>query len=205
MSKSQPAHIRVKQTHRQPSVYEEKNTVSQVSESPPVSVQQANDFFTKQRPLSWQYYYRSFTLNSVGTNDGPDALDTGPNGVTVNLDTIPEGRALVINHFRLSFGYKPYLSPTPAIGQDIYFFFDDLQLIDLPFSFGLVSTQTSLADVTSTLNTSYTPGSQPDPNTNPNADAFSGYRVLNQNVLLNGDSATSLYILEPSTLGFSIL
>lgn len=201
MSKKQPqntpSHVKVKQTHRQPSLYLNKHTAPQGEAHNALLVQGANQFFTKQRPESWQYYYRSFTLQNG--SQGLDGLNTSPNGVSIFLEDVAQGQSLIINHFRLVIGYKlarDNSSPLPY-GANVLTFFDDYQLIDANFSFNLTSSQSSLVDVKASFDNEFTPISY-----TPRGESYSGFRVLNQNVLANENSSTSLYVLEPSKLYF---
>lgn len=201
-AKNQPASRLVKETHSQPSVHLNKKVVPRVETESPLSSELTNEFFTKQRPDSWQYYYRSFTLKGFGRTGGGtgvDGLNTDAQGAIAVLDTITEGQALIVNHFRVSFGYKPNADAVPSTGSEIYTFFEDNALMDLEFSFNLQSTQSVLADVNGIYAANYLPG---DDIQNPFNTAYAGYRTLNQNVLENAESSTSLYVFEPSNVQF---
>ena len=215
-NKNTPLSKAVKETHAQPSIYLNKETMPQVEQESPLLSELTNEFFTKQRPDSWQYYYRSFTLKNADNEVA--GLNTPAGGVLLDLDEIPNGQALVINYFKVCFGYKanalesgqripPFAPPAPLPGSQKYTFFEDNALIDLNFCFNLQSSQSVLADVNGVYDAQYIPGdtfNKPATATalDPRDGAFAGYRTLNQNVLENGESSTSLYIFEPSTLLF---
>jgi len=145
------------------------------------------DFYTKQRPISFQYYSRMLGYNFTPTVPFPNAVNSQL------VDTLEESQSLVINHFAAYVSYRP--DGTAGGPQENYrVALDDVGLAstrDTQFGFNLTSETGALYDANDATNTGFFPvGFIPT----------SGFVFLNRNVLDNGNSDTSLYIFESGDL-----
>lgn len=138
------------------------------------------DFYTKQRPISFQYYSRMLGLPFASTAAFPDEL------ATFRVDDLDENKSLVINHFAAYVSYRP--DGTVGGPQENYrVSLEGPALAFTPntnFGFNLKSETGALYDASG--NGAFFIVTA----------ATQGFTFLNQNVLNNGNSDTSLYIFE---------
>lgn len=174
-------------TPRQPSKNTGKVTMPMVPSREVQSVESVYEFFTKQRPLAWSYYYRSRALEA---QDGATLFFTDGQRVRLFIDTIEEGYALVINSLTATFTYN--VNPPTSDKFNVKATLNDYDLVGADFYYNISSDESSLADVNKVVATNVAGL------TEVGADA--GFNVLNQDVLSNNDSGTALYLFEPGGL-----
>lgn len=194
-------------SNRVPSNHIEKTTI--VREEPVVfqDVISRDLFSSKQRPTSWQYYSRVVALPFLRT--GTDDSNNEPYLYT--FDSLDVNEALVINHFSAQIMYRPYTEPPEVLRPGYFVTLDKISLppvldtifgfvnVDARFEFNLFSSTSRLyeANVSSDAGGGFIVAVS-------NRDGFS---TINDNVLHNGDSSTSLYVLDTGSVsvGFSAI
>jgi len=187
-------------SNKVPSKHVEKETIQRTTPREVQAIENVYEFFTKQRPLAWQYYYRQVTIPFFRT--GTDDTDNDP--ISTVIDTLDVNEGLVINHLSCQILYRPENPAGPAVRPGNYVALeriecptvDDLVILGRLrsyFEFNLQSSTTRLYEAN--VNAYTRPPSFSV--TTVNRD---GYSTLNDNVLVNGESATSLYILETGDL-----
>ena len=143
------------------------------------------DFYTKQRPISFQYYSRLVSRPFVDTTGLADQK-----GVFL-FETLDENQALVINHLKVRVNYK--VDPANAVHPEYRESLSNLGISypDTEFGFNLESQDGALYDAKGTGFALIV------------RHNFEGFSILNENVLDNGSSDTSLYIFESGQLSVS--
>ena len=173
-------------TSRQPSKDTGKVTRSMLPPRNVQPIESVYEFFTKQRPLAWSYYYRSRALES--------RLSAGffTNGelVRIEIDTIEEGYALVLNSLTVTFTYN--VNSSASDRPNVKGTLGDYDLVGAPFYYNISSDEQALADVNNVFARNVTGLAD--------VGADAGFTVLNQQVLSNNDSGTALYLFEPGKL-----
>tara|TARA_B100001057_G_scaffold495992_1_gene596292 strand:- start:2255 stop:2908 length:654 start_codon:yes stop_codon:yes gene_type:complete len=152
------------------------------------SVESVYEFFTKQRPLAWSYYYRSRALEA---QQGATLFFTDGQRVRLEIDTIDEGYALVVNSLTVTFTYN--VNPSTSDRPNVKGTLNDYDLVGADFYYNISSDESSLADVNKVFANNQIGGLS---EVSPDA----GFNVLNQDVLSNNDSGTALYLFEPGKL-----
>jgi len=186
-------------SNKVPSKHVEKETIQRTTPREVQAIENVYEFFTKQRPLAWQYYYRQVTLPFFRT--GTNEQDNDP--ILTLVDTLDVNEGLVINHLSAQILYRPEPPAGSSLRPGNFVALERLEcptvdeVIILPpttlksqFQFNLLSTTTRLyeanvsADSRQPLSFSLSVANR------------DGYSTLTDNVLSNGESTTSLYILE---------
>jgi hypothetical protein len=171
--------------HRQPIKDLGKETKVQKEARNVMPTENVWDFYTKQRPISFQYYSRLVSRPFVDTTGLADQK-----GVFL-FETLDENQALVINYLKATVNYRidsaaanrEYREPLSNLG---------LSYPSFEFGFNLESQDGALYDAKgSGINIAIT------------RSDFQGFNILNENVLENGSSDTSLYIFESGQLSVS--
>ena len=182
-----------------PSKHIEKQTVRQVEPREVQAIENVYEFFTKQRPLAWQYYYRQITIPFFRT--GTSVQDNEP--ISTVIDTLDVNEGLVINHLSAQILYRPeppggIIRPGNYVALDRVEVptVDEIGLLRSQFQFNLLSTTTRLYEA------NVSAFSRP-PSFSISVSNRDGYSTLNDSVLNNGESATSFYVLEPGDLSVS--
>lgn len=165
---------------KQPSKFIDKTTVRLRSTKEPEPVYEQFSFYTKQRPYAWTYYSFARIITYQNTFSGSN-FDFVP-FITIE---VPESKAIVLNTIQVNVIPRLSLSG-PALAPE-------------QVSTGmkgsawwtLESSSSSLFEATSLRQGS-----------SLNATGFSEY---NTNVLLNGDSSTSIYLEPSSTVQWKFL
>jgi hypothetical protein len=190
-------------SNKVPSRYVDKETVRFSEPREVQAIENVYEFFTKQRPLAWQYYYRQVTVPLYRT--GTSEEDNDP--ISTVIDTLDVNEALVINHLSAQILYRPepptgfsvrpgnYIAVERVEQPTVEDFFIVVALRSR-FQFNLLSTTTRLYEANVSANV-------PDPTFSLSVANRDGYSTLNTNVLENNDSGTSLYVLETGDLSVS--
>jgi len=172
---------------RQPSKDTGKVTRSMVPSRNVQPIESVYEFFTKQRPLAWAYYYRSRALEA---RDGASLFFTNGERKRLEIDTIDEGYALVVNSLTATFTYN--INPSTSDRPNVKGTLNDYDLVGADFYYNISSDENSLADVNKVFANNAAGLSE--------VGADAGFNVLNQDVLSNNDSGTALYLFEPGNL-----
>jgi hypothetical protein len=157
-----------------------------------IRVDNSLEFFTKQRPKSFTYYTRY-----VETGGLPSSVATGtgtPYTVILPVDNIPTNQSLLINYFecRLSI-VRPESLAFPVASPD-YSIEAPSGILGMgnfasdEWGFDLISEGVRLADAGAGLNKA------------TNVSQGDGWKTLFQNVLSNGNSDSTLFVLPNSDL-----
>lgn len=183
-----------------PSKNMDKRTVRREEPREVLETSRVYEFFTKQKPLAWQYYYRQVTIPFFRT--GTEESDNKPFSTVIDSLDVNEG--LVINHLSCQILYRP----EPPAGKSVRpGNFIALERMEVPtvdeapivsalksrFQYNLMSTTTRLYEA------NVSAFSRP-PTFSLSVSNRDGFSTLNDNVLGNGDSGTSLYVLETGDL-----
>lgn len=183
--------------HKSPAKDIGKSTVVQQEPREVVSVENSYAFFTKQRPLSWQYYYRQVTVPfyRTGTNDEDNVT------FRTVIDTLDVNEALVVNSLTASILYRP--EPSGSIRPGNFIKVERVQVptvdefillarLQSKFDFNLVCQSTRLYEANINAdNSAYVL-----PTFVASVSNRDGFSTLNTNVLENAQSSTSLYALD---------
>lgn len=176
---------------RQPSKFIDKTTIRLRSDKEPEPVFEQFEFFTKQRPYPWTYFNFLRRIRYRNTFGPTSSFEFD----LYDLFDVPESKAIVLN--TLSVGVVPILGS--ASGSAI------CAIAPEQVSSGMVgnvfwtltTSTTSLFEVSA--RNRFTAG--------PPAGGreFSGFSEFNTNVLLNGQSSTTLYLEPSSTVRWGLL
>ena len=190
-------------SNKVPSKHVEKETIQRTTPREVQAIENVYEFFTKQRPLAWQYYYRQVTIPFFRT--GTDDTDNDP--ISTVIDTLDVNEGLVINHLSCQILYRPEPPAGFGVRPGNYV---ALERIECPTVDDLIPTLPPLrlrSFFEFNLQSSTTRLYEANVNAYSEAPSFSvstvnrdGYSTLNDNVLVNGESATSLYVLETGDL-----
>ena len=189
---------------KSPSAFLGKETVVQDSPREVQAIENVYEFFTKQRPLAWNYY--SATVYEPMKITGNFWRNNQP--IKIPIRTLDVNESLVLNHFEATILYRPI--PEGTAVSDIkngYFVALDTPMIPLGLStgssgstptgflFNLVAEEASLYEAESRIQDVGSGSLRKDRNA-----PTSGFLRLNTNVLESGESTTSLYVFETGTL-----
>ena len=178
---------------KQPSKFIDKTTIRLRSDKEPEPVFEQFEFFTKQRPYPWTYFNFLRRIEYKKTYDFPNFSFEFS---LYDLFDVPESKAVVLNH--LSVGVVPIpgggvtgstvcsIAPEQVTGGMIGNVF-----------WTLTTSTNSLFEVSA--RNRFTPG--------PAAGGreFSGFSEFNTNVLINGQSSTTVYLEPSSTVRWGLL
>lgn len=191
-------------SQKQPSKNINKETVQRAIPRNVQAIENAYEFFTKQRPISWQYYAKQITFPFWRT--GTNFQDNEP--FSHVIETLDVNEALVINHLSVSIAYRPVTDPTtpltdippgyynylsgpilPTVYEEFLFLVD----MKAVFNFNLLSATGALYESNAFANVG-----------NNKSGFFGGFNTserdgftqINENVLNNAESSTALYIFE---------
>lgn len=188
---------------KSPSAFLGKKSVPKADVRDVQPIENIYEFFTKQRPLSWQYFSRTVQAPLVCT--GRTIGDNIPK--TLNVRDLDVNECLVINSFYANILYRPieeivasstlnYYVPlaSPYIVRQRFDISKDLK--DFAFYFNLVSENTSLYEANLSSDVSALDLSSQIVSILPT----DGFMKLDSNVLENGDSSTALYMFESGNI-----
>lgn len=169
---------------KQPSKFIDKTTVRLRSTKEPEPIYEQFSFYTKQRPYSWTYYSfaRIITYQNTFSLTG-NSFDFVP-FITIE---VPESKAIVLNTIQVNVipRLNPFSSNAALAPEQVSTSMKGHVWWTLDSSSSSLFEATSLRDGSSL-----------------NATGFSEY---NTNVLLNGDSSTSIYLEPSSTVQWKML
>ena len=185
---------------KSPSAFVKKETVVQGFPREVQAIESVYEYFTKQRPLAWQYFSRTVQAPLVCT--GRTIADDVPNRLHVR--TLDVNQSLVLNSLYASIVYRPITTAGIGAGTPLnhYVSLETPYLIrqqfeigkdpkDFAFYYNLNAQSNSLyeANITSSIDPLPT-------SVLGDISPTDGFTKLGENVLENAESSTALYVFE---------
>ena len=195
-----------------PSAFVKKETVPQSEPSNIQQIENVYEFFTKQRPLAWNYY--SSTVYDGLFTTGSSWGDPTNSPTSIVLTELDVNEALVLSYLEANIIYRPIPDGTAVSDiQDGYFVALDSHSIPVGrtigvsattrtgFVFDLRAQESSLYEASLVVpNTAGTPGILRD-----RQAPTGGFTRLNVNVLEAAENSTALYIFETGPVSLEYL